>query len=186
MDIQRAKEEIKRAVQAYLATDDIGRPLIPAVRQRPILLMGPPGVGKTQIMEQIAQECDIALVAYTITHHTRQSAVGLPFIRERNYGGRTRSVTEYTMSEIIASVYAAMERTGKKNGILFLDEINCVSETLAPRCGNFCSARPSATRLCRAAGSLWPRAIRRSTTRACGSLTLSRWTACGVSTLSRS
>ena len=71
MDIQRAKEEIKRAVQAYLATDDIGRPLIPAVRQRPILLMGPPGVGKTQIMEQIAQECDIALVAYTITHHTR-------------------------------------------------------------------------------------------------------------------
>ena len=137
MDIQRAKEEIKRAVQAYLATDDIGRPLIPAVRQRPILLMGPPGVGKTQIMEQIAQECDIALVAYTITHHTRQSAVGLPFIRERNYGGRTRSVTEYTMSEIIASVYAAMERTGKKNGILFIDEINCVSETLAPRAAIF-------------------------------------------------
>ncbi|WP_417337243.1 AAA family ATPase [Gemmiger sp.] len=132
MDIQRAKEEIKRSVQAYLATDDIGRPLIPPIRQRPILLMGPPGVGKTQIMEQIAQECDIALVAYTITHHTRQSAVGLPFIRERDFGGKTRSVTEYTMSEIIASVYAAMERTSKKNGILFIDEINCVSETLAP------------------------------------------------------
>ena len=132
MDIQRAKEEIKCAVQAYLATDDVGRPLIPPVRQRPILLMGPPGVGKTQIMEQIAQECDIALVAYTITHHTRQSAVGLPFIRERDFGGKTCSVTEYTMSEIIASVYAAMERTGKQHGILFIDEINCVSETLAP------------------------------------------------------
>ena len=132
MDIQRVKEEIKTAVHAYLACDDTGAPLIPPVRQRPILLMGPPGVGKTQIMEQIAQECDIALVAYTITHHTRQSAVGLPFIRERNFGGKTRSVTEYTMSEIIASVYAAMERTGKKNGILFIDEINCVSETLAP------------------------------------------------------
>lgn len=132
MDIQRAKEEIKRAVQAYLATDDIGRPLIPAVRQRPILLMGPPGVGKTQIMEQIAQECDIALVAYTITHHTRQSAVGLPFIRQRNYGGKDVSVTEYTMSEIIASIYAKMEATGLSEGILFIDEINCVSETLAP------------------------------------------------------
>ncbi len=94
--------------------------------------MGPPGVGKTQIMEQIAQECGIALVAYTITHHTRQSAVGLPFIRQRNYGGRTRSVTEYTMSEIIASVYAAMERTGLKNGILFIDEINCVSRDAGP------------------------------------------------------
>ena len=36
------------------------------------------------------------------------------------------------MSEIIASVYDMMERTGLKEGILFLDEINCVSETLAP------------------------------------------------------
>ena len=36
------------------------------------------------------------------------------------------------MSEIIASVYEKMEKTGMKEGILFLDEINCVSETLAP------------------------------------------------------
>ena len=132
MDIQRAKEEIKQTVRAYLACDDTGAPLIPPVRQRPILLMGPPGVGKTQIMEQIAQECGIALVAYTITHHTRQSAVGLPFIRQRNYGGKDVSVTEYTMSEIIASIYAKMEATGLAEGILFIDEINCVSETLAP------------------------------------------------------
>lgn len=132
MDIKRAKQEIENTVRAYLATDDTGTPLIPPVRQRPILLMGPPGIGKTQIMEQIAQECGIALVAYTITHHTRQSAVGLPFIRHRHYGGVDRSVTEYTMSEIIASCYEKMEQTGLNNGILFIDEINCVSETLAP------------------------------------------------------
>ena len=36
------------------------------------------------------------------------------------------------MSEIIASVYEAMEATGRREGILFLDEINCVSETLTP------------------------------------------------------
>ena len=36
------------------------------------------------------------------------------------------------MSEIIASVYSKMEATGLKEGILFIDEINCVSETLAP------------------------------------------------------
>ena len=188
MDIQRAKEEIKRAVQAYPCHGRHWPPADPPpCGSAPILLMGPPGVGKTQIMEQIAQECNIALVAYTITHHTRQSAVGLPFIRERNYGGRTRSVTEYTMSEIIASVYAAMERTGKKkrHPVHRRDQLR-QRDAGPPRCCNFCSAKPSAIRLCRAAGSLWPRAIRRSTTRACGSLTLSRWTACGVSTLSRS
>ena len=93
MNIKRAKEEIKNTLRAYLQKDELGEYVIPPLRQRPILLMGPPGVGKTQIMEQIARECDIALVAYTITHHTRQSAVGLPFIRERSFGGRTRSVT---------------------------------------------------------------------------------------------
>lgn len=132
MNIKRAKEEIERTVRAYLAKDELGQYKIPAVRQRPILLMGPPGVGKTQIMEQAARDCGVALVAYTITHHTRQSAVGLPFIRQRHYAGRDVSVTEYTMSEIIASIYAKMESTGLSEGILFIDEINCVSETLAP------------------------------------------------------
>lgn len=37
--------------------DDEGRYKIPLIRQRPVLLMGPPGIGKTQIMEQIAEEC---------------------------------------------------------------------------------------------------------------------------------
>ena len=132
MNIKRAKEEIERTVRAYLAKDALGEYAIPAVRQRPILLMGPPGIGKTQIMEQAARECGVALVAYTITHHTRQSAVGLPFIRQKHYGGRDVSVTEYTMSEIIASIYEKMEATGLQEGILFIDEINCVSETLAP------------------------------------------------------
>ena len=132
MNIKRAKEEIEHTVKAYLAKDALGEYAIPAIRQRPILLMGPPGIGKTQVMEQVARECGVALVAYTITHHTRQSAVGLPFIRQRHYGDKDVSVTEYTMSEIIASVYAKMEATGLSEGILFIDEINCVSETLAP------------------------------------------------------
>ena len=132
MNIKRAKEEIEHTVKAYLAKDTLGEYAIPSIRQRPILLMGPPGIGKTQIMEQAARECGVALVAYTITHHTRQSAVGLPFIRQRHYGDKDVSVTEYTMSEIISSVYAKMEATGLKEGILFIDEINCVSETLAP------------------------------------------------------
>lgn len=132
MDIKQAKNEIANALRAYQLRDETGRPLFPAVRQRPILLMGPPGVGKTAILEQVAQECGVGLVSYTITHHTRQSAIGLPHIESRTFAGRTMDITEYTMSEIIASVYECMERTGKQEGILFVDEINCVSETLAP------------------------------------------------------
>lgn len=34
-------------------------------------------------MDQAARECGISLAAYTMTHHTRQSAMGLPFIDKR-------------------------------------------------------------------------------------------------------
>ena len=132
MNIKRAKEEIKNTAAAYLLKDEDGEYAIPSMRQRPVLLIGPPGVGKTQIMEQAARECGIGLVSYTITHHTRQSAVGLPRIETREFDGQEYAVTEYTMSEIVAAVYRKMEETGLKEGILFLDEINCVSETLAP------------------------------------------------------
>ena len=106
MNISKAKEQIRNAVTAYLTKDDLGNYVIPVEKQRPVLLIGP--------------------------HHTRQSAIGLPFISRRVYGGEECDVTEYTMSEIIASVYDLMEETGVRQGILFLDEINCVSETLSP------------------------------------------------------
>ena len=106
---------------------------IPPAEQRPVFLLGAPGIGKTAIMAQVAEELGIGLVSYSMTHHTRQSALGLPFIVHREYRtGDAFDVSEYTMSEIIASVYDYMEQSGLDAGILFLDEINCVSETLYP------------------------------------------------------
>ena len=116
MNIKEAKMEISSTLKAYHEKDEQGNYVFPMVRQRPILLMGPPGIGKTAVMEQVAEECGVGLVSYTITHHTRQSAVGLPSIKNRIYQGRSVSVTEYTLSEIIASVYECMESTGKKRG----------------------------------------------------------------------
>lgn len=141
MNIRQAKDEIRHTVQAYLMKDELGQFRIPVIQQRPILLIGPPGIGKTAIMAQVARECGVALVAYTITHHTRQSAIGLPYIEKKAYGGREYAVTEYTMSEIVASIYDKIEATGLSQGILFIDEINCVSETLAPTMLQFLQAK---------------------------------------------
>ena len=71
MNIKEAKEEIKHTLLAYNRKDAAGRYTFPKLRQRPILLMGPPGIGKTAIMEQVAEECNVGLVAYTITHQDR-------------------------------------------------------------------------------------------------------------------
>lgn len=132
MNIREAKQQMKNAVTAYLQKDEYGVYRFPMRRQRPIFLVGAPGIGKTAVMEQIAGELGIGLVSYSMIHHTRQSALGLPYIVKKNYGGREVSVSEYTMSEIIATVYDLMESTGVREGLLFLDEVNCVSETLAP------------------------------------------------------
>ena len=132
MNIKQATEQIKGAIRAYLSKDGHGLFRIPFHMQRPIIMFGPPGVGKTAIVSQIAQEEGINFVSYSITHHTRQSALGLPFITTEEFDGREYSVADYTMSEIIAAVHRARKASGVDEGILFLDEVNCVSETLAP------------------------------------------------------
>ncbi|MDO4633724.1 MAG: AAA family ATPase [Eubacteriales bacterium] len=120
--------EIQRTLRAYRSRKPDGSLRIPRDKQRPILMIGPPGIGKTAIMAQIADQEQIGLVSYTMTHHTRQSAIGLPMLSEGWHDGASYTATRYTMSEMIASIYD----NGSEEGILFLDEINCVSETLAP------------------------------------------------------
>lgn len=132
MNIREAKQQIKNTMRAYFAKDEYGNFLLPVEEQRPIFLIGPPGIGKTAIVAEVASELGVGMLSYSMTHHTRQSALGLPMIETKIYDGREYKVTEYTMSEIIASIYDLMEDSGVKEGILFLDEINCVSETLTP------------------------------------------------------
>lgn len=132
MNIAQATQQIEGAVRAYLSTDERGLYVIPEHMQRPIIMMGPPGIGKTAIVSQVAERLGVNFVAYSMTHHTRQSAIGLPYIAKATYGGQEVRVSRYTMSEIIAAAYDAIERSGINEGILFLDEVNCVSETLAP------------------------------------------------------
>lgn len=132
MNIKDAKEQIENALSVYSEKDNHGHYVVPKEKQRPIFLVGPPGIGKTAIMEQIAHEMPLPLLCYSMTHHTRQSALGLPFITKKEYNGTQYSISEYTMSEIIAAIYEMQANSGVQEGILFLDEINCVSETLAP------------------------------------------------------
>lgn len=132
MNIKEAKQQIKNTMIAYFSKDEFGNYVIPVEKQRPIFMIGAPGIGKTAIMKQIAEELNVGLVSYSMTHHTRQSALGLPIIEKKVYDNVEYNISRYSMSEIIAATYDLMEETGYKEGILFLDEINCVSETLAP------------------------------------------------------
>ena len=130
--IAQAKTALEQTAQLYFQKKPDGSYAIDRRRARPVCLMGPAGIGKTEIVRQVAEEQGLAFLSYSVTHHTRQSAIGLPKLTEREIDGRTVPVTEYTMSEIIAEVYRVMDESGKGEGILFLDEFNCASETMRP------------------------------------------------------
>lgn len=53
MDIKQAKEALRRTYLVYTERDEFGSLRIPAEQQRPLLLMGPPGVGKTAILSAV-------------------------------------------------------------------------------------------------------------------------------------
>ena len=73
LNIKQAKEYIKDSVKLYLKKDEDGEYRIPVVRQRPIFLLGAPGIGKTAVMEQIAQE-----LAYGASWNKRQARCRVP------------------------------------------------------------------------------------------------------------
>ena len=129
--ISEGKQILKETVKIYLQKDERGQYVVPINQQRPIAYLGPAGIGKTDLVKQLAKEVGIGFVNYCITHQTRQSSIGLPVIHDKEVDGKQYRTTEYTMSEIIGSVYTAIEH-GQKEGILFIDEFNCASETLAP------------------------------------------------------
>ena len=92
MNVKEAKEQIENALSVYTEKDSHGHYVVPKEKQRPIFLIGPPGIGKTAIMEQIAHGMQLPLLCYSMTHHTRQSALGLPFISKREYNGTQYSI----------------------------------------------------------------------------------------------
>ena len=116
MNIAEAKNQIEETVEGYLTRDETGAYLIAPEAQRPLFLLGAPGIGKTAVVGQVARELGIGLMSYSMTHHTRQSALGLPFIVHKRYGDEEFDVSEYTMSEIIASIYDYREETGHDRG----------------------------------------------------------------------
>lgn len=126
--IGKAKTAVLDAVRGYLAKDERGCYLTEERNRLPLYLEGAPGIGKTEIVEQVSRELGIGYVSFSLVHHTRNSLLGLPVIRELENGDR---YTSYTMSEIIAKVSEHVQ-AGEEEGILLLDEFPCMSETIMP------------------------------------------------------
>ena len=91
--VAQAKTAIAQTAALYFAKDANGLYRIDRRRARPVCLMGPAGIGKTEVVRQVAEEQGLAFLSYSVTHHTRQSAIGLPRLSECEVDGRTVPIT---------------------------------------------------------------------------------------------
>ena len=73
MNIKDAKKELLHTIQVYTRKDAHGRYLMPAVRQRPLLLIGPPGIGKNRLQKNAES------VLFPIRSHTTHARVQSDF-----------------------------------------------------------------------------------------------------------
>ncbi len=130
LTIQQAKEELKKGIASYLLKDAERNYILSEVHKLPFYLLGKPGIGKTEIVRQVAEELEIGFVSTSITHHSRNTVLGLPIVTElTNEEGEHIKYTKYTMSEILADVQEKYEN-GEKEGILLLDEFASMAESL--------------------------------------------------------
>ena len=128
---EETKKEIGQMLTQYFMKGEDGKLKVSARQALPLLLIGPAGIGKTQIVESIAKEKKLGFVSYSLVHHTRQTLMGLPVITNFDYQGQSVKDTEYTLSEVLGAVAKQVE-VGFTEGILLLDEANTAPESIQP------------------------------------------------------
>lgn len=130
LTVQQAKYELKKEIQSYLLKDADKKYIMQEGNKLPFYLVGTPGIGKTQIVKQVAEELEIGLVSVSAAHYIRNTVHGLPVMDESyNQEGIYIPYTKDMMLEILADVQEKYEG-GEKEGILLLDEFASMAESL--------------------------------------------------------
>ncbi|TNG00688.1 MAG: AAA family ATPase [Gammaproteobacteria bacterium] len=84
----------------------------------PVMLWGPPGVGKSQLIAQIGQQHQVTVIDIRLSQMEPSDLRGIPF--------RTDGTVEWAVPSLLPDV----DRHGEK-GILFLDEITSAPPTVS-------------------------------------------------------
>ena len=128
MNILQAKQEIKTAIKAYLMKDDNDRYAIPVTAQRPDFTYRASRHWKNR---HYGADCQ------RVPYRTCGLHNDPPYPPERYWPSHDRQPYLWgenlqrhsEIARLCVRLYGVHKKT---EGILFLDEINCVSETLAP------------------------------------------------------
>jgi len=115
INIGRLEKVIKAAYKFKLKTGKLTT----------VFLWGAPGIGKTDIVDQIADELDILMIVFHLSLIDSTDFKGLPFIVEekiKDDNGKTK--IRKRSSNALPLIFPTSNGDNGKGGILFLDEMN--------------------------------------------------------------
>ena len=119
MNIREAKKDIINTVKAYLAKDTFGQYLVPRLRQRPILLMGPPGIGKSDTVRQLAAGLEEGTGKKVVVTDVRLLLFSPVDLRGVPVPDATRTFTDWLRPRVFD-----MDGSDGIVNLLFLDELS--------------------------------------------------------------
>lgn len=108
---------------------------------RPVYIYGAPGIGKTQIVSQIADEFNVPLITMDLQFFNPEDLKGLPFVdylekAEYNESGvQTKPAVAVSRNAPIEQL--AVTHKYKNGGIIFLDEFNRAKQSTFNNVMNF-------------------------------------------------
>lgn len=95
----------------------------PNIRNSASYIWGEPGIGKSEIINQVAKECDWELIDLRLTRMDSTDLTGLPFLHEES------KQTIYYLPEFLPTE-EMISRWKKKGAIIFLDELSAAEPRL--------------------------------------------------------
>lgn len=142
-----AQKQVKKIPTTYTIAEDLGLPVYkPSMFKehvklclrvnKPVLVKGRPGVGKTEIIGQIADEEKLELIVERLNGKD-PTDMGLPFVYTDDMGIKRH---DWTLPSYIATVDTPLPE-GKKGWLVFLDEFSQALPAMQNRIGEWINER---------------------------------------------
>jgi MoxR-like ATPase len=139
---------VKSILQAVKVSEDPQ-----ATEYRKILMWGAPGIGKTQVMKQVATQLGKPLIVIPLANMEPTDLLGLPFLEGEGYNQVTGWAPPILLPRMSEGKTTFLGQGGKEGaeiqtqddaklgGIIFLDEINRAQESVLNACLTFVQDR---------------------------------------------
>jgi len=118
VDVDELKEEVKTAYLMNLERVDAKKP---RTKNDALFIWGAPGIGKTEILNQVAEELDIVVIEFHLATIEPTDFRGVPKVEMMPGGSGPEA--ERTVSKIPA-IFPSDDGPSGKGGIMFFDELN--------------------------------------------------------------